>query len=135
MDEITFNSQSNIFFGYTLEELDKAFQDTRYVFTLEEDGQTAVQELTELKDETFENVLKDVAIGTGVILLCVTVSALSGGLGAPAVAPALAEKEKIIATAGALFHLLTMVILWHKRILAPMVFCHSVLTDSESPAC
>lgn len=99
LDEITFNSQSNIFFGYTLEELDKAFQDTRYVFTLEEDGQTAVQELTELKDETFENVLKDVAIGTGVILLCVTVSALSGGLGAPAVAMIFSFSAKAGATA------------------------------------
>lgn len=86
LDEIAFNSQSNIFFGYTLEELDEIFQDTRYVFTLGEDGQTVVQELTEIEDETLESVLKDVAIGTGVILLCVTVSAVSGGLGAPAVA-------------------------------------------------
>ena len=43
IDELTYNSQSNIYFGYTLAELDAFFQDTRYVFTLGEDGQTTVK--------------------------------------------------------------------------------------------
>lgn len=41
LDEVAFNSQSNIYFGYTLAELDELFQGTRYMFTLGEDGQTS----------------------------------------------------------------------------------------------
>lgn len=31
IEELTYNSQPNIYFGYTLEEIDKAYQGTRYV--------------------------------------------------------------------------------------------------------
>lgn len=85
LDEVTFNSQSNIYFGYTLAELDEIFQGTRYIFTLGEDGQTEVQELQELEDTSVIPVLKNVAVGTGVILVCVTVSNVAAVAGAPAV--------------------------------------------------
>lgn len=85
LDEVAFNSQSNIYFGYTLAELDEVFQGTKYIFTLDEDGTTTVQELQEIEDTSTETMLKNVAIGTGVILVCVTVSVVSAGVGAPAV--------------------------------------------------
>lgn len=85
LEEVAYNSQSNIYFGYTLDELDELFQGTRYVFTLGEDGKTTVQELQEIEDANTETMLKNVAIGTGVILACVTVSVVSAGVGAPAV--------------------------------------------------
>lgn len=85
LEESAFNSESNIYFGYTLAELDEIFQGTRYVFTLSEDGTTTVQELQEIEDASAETILKNVAIGTGVILICVTVSVVSAGAGAPAV--------------------------------------------------
>ena len=85
LEEVAFNSESNIYFGYTLAELDEIFQGTRYVFTLSEDGTTTVQELQEIEDASAETILKNVAIGTGVILICVTVSVVSAGAGAPAV--------------------------------------------------
>lgn len=85
LDEVAFNSQSNIYFGYTLAELDEIFQGTKYIFTLSEDGTTTVQELQEIEDVPAETMLKNVAIGTGVILVCVTVSVVSAGVGAPAV--------------------------------------------------
>lgn len=85
LEEVAFNSESNIYFGYTLAELDEIFQGTRYVFTLNEDGTTTVQELQEIEDASAETILKNVAIGTGVILICVTVSVVSAGAGAPAV--------------------------------------------------
>lgn len=85
LDEVAFNSQSNIYFGYTLAELDEVFQGTKYIFTLDEDGTTTVQELQEIEDNSTETMLKNVAIGTGVILVCVTVSVVSAGVGAPAV--------------------------------------------------
>lgn len=85
LDEVAFNSQSNIYFGYTLAELDEIFQGTKYIFALSEDGTTTVQELQEINDVSTETMLKNVAIGTGVILVCVTASVVSAGGGATAV--------------------------------------------------
>ncbi len=85
LDEVAFNSQSNVYFGYTLAELDEIFQGTKYIFTLSENGTTTVQELQEIEDVSTEIMLKNVAIGTGVILVCVTVSVVSASVGAPAV--------------------------------------------------
>lgn len=85
LEEISYNSQSNLYFGYSLAELDELFQGRRYIFTLADDGQTMVQEYQELENNTTETMLKNIAIGTGVILVCVTVSVVSAGVGAPAV--------------------------------------------------
>lgn len=93
LEEVAYNSQENIYFGYTLAELDAYFQGTRYVFTLGEDGQTTVTEF-QVYDDTYDQILKNVAIGTGVILICVTVSVVSGGLGAPAVSMIFASSAK-----------------------------------------
>ena len=93
LEEVAYNSQENLYFGYTLLELDAYFQGTRYVFTLGDDGQTIVTEFQEY-DDTYEQILKNVAIGTGVILICVTVSVVSGGLGAPAVSMIFAASAK-----------------------------------------
>ena len=84
IDELAYNSQANIYFGYTLQELAEQFQGTKYIFTLGDDGSTIVTEFEEY-DDTYDRALKNVAIGTGVILVCVTVSLVSAGLGAPAV--------------------------------------------------
>lgn len=97
LDELSYNSQENIFFGYKLSELDECFAGTRYVFALDENGQTTVKEF-EKYDDTYERVLKNVAIGAGVILLCITVSAVTGGLGAPAVSMIFAASAKTAAT-------------------------------------
>lgn len=93
IDELTYNSQSNIYFGYTLAELDAFFQDTRYIFTLGEDGQTTVKPF-ESYDESYERMIKNVAIGTGVILVCVTVSIVSRAAGAAAVSMVFAASAK-----------------------------------------
>ncbi len=98
LEEMAYNSQSNIFFGYSLAELEAQFQGTKYVFTLGDDGNTIVVPFEEY-DDTYEKVLKNVAIGTGVILVCVTVSVVSGGLGAPAVSMVFAASAK----SGAIF--------------------------------
>ena len=97
LEEVAFNSQSNIFFGYTLDELDEQFQGTRYVFTLGENGETTVQPFEEY-DDTYEKVIRNVAIGTGVILICVTVSVVTGGLGAAPVSMIFAASAKTATT-------------------------------------
>lgn len=98
LQELEYNSQENIFFGYTLSELEEQFQGTKFVFTLGEDGQTIVQELEEY-DDTFDRVIKNVAVGTGVILICVTVSVVSGS--APAVSMIFAVSARSAASCAA----------------------------------
>ncbi len=78
LDEVAYNSLENLYFGYKLSEIDKVFQGEKYIFTLNENGQTDVVPFEEY-DDTYEKVVRNVAIGTGVILLCVTVSVATGG--------------------------------------------------------
>lgn len=93
LEELAYNSQENIYFGYTLAELEEQFQGTKFVFDLGDDGQTVVHEFEEY-DDTYDKVIKNVAIGTGVILICVTVSVVSSGVGAPAVSAVFAASAK-----------------------------------------
>lgn len=92
IEELNYNSKSNIFFGYTLKEIENIYKDQKYIFTLE-NGETTVK-LFEDYDDSFEKAIKNIAIGSGVILVCVTVSAVSGGLGAPAVSMIFAASAK-----------------------------------------
>lgn len=83
IEELSYNSQSNIYFGYTLDELNKQFQGNRYIFTLGDDGKTVVQELEEIPNTTGQTMLKNVLIGSGIILVCSTVSFVTAAAGAP----------------------------------------------------
>ncbi len=82
LDEVSFNAQANLYFGYTLAELDEVFQGSRYVFTLGEDGRTTVQELQTVEGMDTEAALVNLAIGGGVLLICVTVAGVAGAVGA-----------------------------------------------------
>ena len=83
IEEYAFNTRPNIYFGYTLEEVENIFKGRKYVFTLGENGETIVKEF-EGYDDTYEKVIRNVAIGSGVILICITVAVATDGLGAPA---------------------------------------------------
>lgn len=93
LDELAYNSKSNLYFGYDLADIDAQFDGQKYVFSCSEDGQTIVKEY-EVYDDTYDQMLRNVAIGAGVILVCVTVSVVSGGLGAPAVSMVFAAAAK-----------------------------------------
>lgn len=93
LEETAYNSQPNLYFGYTLAELDEAFQGTRYVFTPNDAGQITVRAFAAY-DDTYDRVIRNVATGAGVILLCVTVSAVSGIAGASAVSLVFAVSAK-----------------------------------------
>ena len=84
VEQLEYNSQKNIYFGYTQDELDQTFQGRKYVFTLGDNGETVVQEVEYYTDASSKQIIKNVAIGSGVILVCVTVSVLTSGT-APAV--------------------------------------------------
>lgn len=84
LDDLAYNSQANIYFGYTLEQLDAQFEGKKYIFTLGDDGKTIAKEFEAFEDNTYSEVLENVAVGTGVILVCVTVSVATAGA-APAI--------------------------------------------------
>lgn len=93
LEETSYNSKENIYFGYSLSDIKKEFTGKKYVFTLSKDGTTTVEEFQDY-DDTNERIIKNVAIGTGVILLCVTVSAITGGVGLPAASVIFAASAK-----------------------------------------
>lgn len=100
LEEVAFNSKENIYFGYTMSDLNKQFQGNRFMFTLGDDNQTIVKEYTYVTDDSYEKVIRNVAIGSGVILICVTVSFATAGV-APAASIIFATSAKT-ATAYAL---------------------------------
>ncbi len=83
LEELNYNSQENIYFGYKLSDVESQFQGTKYVFDVNGEGVTEVREFAAY-DDTFDQVLKNVAIGSGVILVCVVVSAVAGSTAIPA---------------------------------------------------
>ena len=78
LEEMLYNSKSNIYFGYTLEELNQQFKGQRYVFQLSESGETEVVPFEDYYD-SFERIIKNIATGSGVILVCATISIATGG--------------------------------------------------------
>ncbi len=93
LEELAFNSEENVFFGFKLSEIQEEFKDTGYFFTLGEDNTTVVKKL-EAYDNTFERVIRNIAIGTGVILVCVTVSVATAGVGLTTVSLVFAAAAK-----------------------------------------
>jgi hypothetical protein len=98
LEELAFNSKENEYFGYKLSELNDFFQGTRYIFTLGEDGGTTVQPFEEY-DDTFDRIVRNVAIGTGVILLSVTMAVIAPAVGAPAAFTSLFAIKNVTGTA------------------------------------
>lgn len=84
LDELAYNSQANIFFGYTLADLDAQFQGEKYVFTLGDNRETVVEPFRDY-DDTYDRIIHNVAVGAGVILVSVTVTAIGAVAGAPAI--------------------------------------------------
>ena len=78
IEELEYNSKSNIYFGFTLEELQKQFNGKKYVFKLGDNNETTVSEFEEYTD-VYMQMIKNVAIGSGVISVCTTVSVATGG--------------------------------------------------------
>lgn len=100
IEALAFNSQPNRYFGYTVDELNLQFQGIKYVFTLGADGQTIVVPMETVSDDIYVKVMEDVLIGTGVILICVTISIVA----APA-APAVSMIFAASASTGTVFAL------------------------------
>lgn len=89
----------NLYFGYNLSDLNDLFKGTKYVFDIDNNNNTIVKK-AEVFDDTTGKIIKNVAIGTGVILVCVRVSLATGGA-APAVSAIFMASAKA-ATIGSL---------------------------------
>lgn len=100
LEESAYNDRANIYFGYTLAELDQQFQGQKYVFTLGDDGKTAVKPFSPY-DDTYDKMFLNIAIGTGVILVCVVLTVVTEGAGAPAAAAIFCASAKSGAIAAA----------------------------------
>ena len=81
IEELSYNSLDNVFFGYSLEDVIDHFGDTPYVFTAQ-DGQTVVKEFVSY-DDTWDEVARNVAMGTGVIVVLAPVTVVAPTVGVP----------------------------------------------------
>ena len=86
LEELEFNSQKNVYFGYTLDELVGQFQGAKFVFTSE--GGKTVARAFEEPDNTFNEVVTNVAIGAGVVLVCAAISIAASEVATAAVGSA-----------------------------------------------
>lgn len=109
IEELAYNTQSNVYFGLTLADLENAFEGKKFVFTLGEDNQTTVKEFVPY-DDSYDKMIRNVAIGAGVILVCVTVSIVTYGSAAAvsAIFAASAKTATTFALSGAAFSGLTV---------------------------
>ena len=84
-EELEFNSQENIYFGHTESQLLQMFDTAKYSFTVNSNGKTIVGLDSDLFTEDYlTKAMKNVAIGSGVIIVCASVSVvLSGGATTP----------------------------------------------------
>lgn len=98
IEEKLYNSQQNIYFGFNLQDLEKQFEGEKYIFSLGENDETVVKPFKGYDDSFEKNIIKNVAIGTGVILTCVTISVVTGGTGAAAISVIFASSAKTAAT-------------------------------------
>lgn len=101
LEELEFNSQSNVFFGYTLDELNALFEGKQYIFTLGENGETVVQEMPS-PSFSYPQLIKPVVIGGGIILICVTLDyTFTGGVVTTTVLALTKEAGKVALRTGA----------------------------------
>ncbi len=73
LQEREYNSRKNLYFGFTLEELDARFEGKGYYFTLGEDGTTVVEEVKEEENASrFTQLLASLPVDEDAILLSLT---------------------------------------------------------------
>lgn len=78
LEQYTYNTKETKFFGTTLGELEKKFDKQKYVFDIDENGKTTCHAVGDF-DNTFEEVTQAALLGSGVILISVTIVCVTGG--------------------------------------------------------
>lgn len=67
LEELEYNSNMNVFFGYTIDELQELFEGVDYVFTLGENGETDVIPFQKYQQVNFFTYVK----GTAGVIVCI----------------------------------------------------------------
>lgn len=78
LEQYTYNTKETKFFGSTLGELEKRFDKQKYVFDIDENGKTTCHAVGDF-DNTFDEVTQAALLGSGVILISVTIVCVTGG--------------------------------------------------------
>lgn len=78
LEQYAYNTKETKFFGTTLGELEKKFDKQKYVFDIDENGKTVSHAVDDF-DNTFDEVTQAALLGTGVILISVTIVCATGG--------------------------------------------------------
>lgn len=77
LENLAYNSKNNLYFGYDADQLNKLFEGEKYIFTAGDDFTTIVKPIKTIDNSITDDVVKNVAVGSGVILVCATVSFVS----------------------------------------------------------
>lgn len=78
LEQYAYNTKETKFFGTTLGELEKKFDKQKYVFDIDENGKTVSHAVDDF-DNTFDEVTQAALLGTGAILISVTIICATGG--------------------------------------------------------
>lgn len=78
LEQYTYNTKETKFFGTTLGELEKKFDKQKYVFDIDGNGKTTCHAVGDF-DNTFDEVTQAALLGSGVILISVTIVCVTGG--------------------------------------------------------
>jgi hypothetical protein len=81
LEELEYNSKENNYFGYTLKELDAYFEDTPYVFTLDDEGVVEAVSFEKYDDTWKKTIQKNMGVGAGVIAVDVTLCLVGAATG------------------------------------------------------
>ena len=85
IDEFFYNITSNVYFGYDYDEIVSYMDGEKWTFTVDETGETIVTTVAD-QSEVLANMVKKVAVGTGVIVVCAVLSPVAASVGAAPVA-------------------------------------------------
>lgn len=100
IEELNYNTKKNIYFGYSLDEIEKQLEGKPYIFSLSDEGTTGIK-IVEDKEDHYNEIVRNVAIGTGIILVCVTIAVVTYGAGSGASAAGTATAINVFFTAAA----------------------------------
>lgn len=100
IEELNYNTKKNIYFGYSLDEIEQQLDGKKYIFTLTDEGTTGIK-IIEDKEDHYNEIVRNVAIGTGIILVCVTIAIVTYGAGSGASAAGTATAINVFFVAAA----------------------------------
>ena len=100
IEELNYNTKKNIYFGYSLDEIEQQLEGKKYIFSLTDEGTTGIK-VIEDKEDHYNEIVRNVAIGTGIILVCVTVAVVTYGAGSGASAAGTVTAINVFFTAAA----------------------------------